>query len=620
MARRDPQPATSAVHSPQMPDLLRLAHRSLARASSIARGAWTNFFWDPASTDNVPAALQRWASERPHDPFLSFEGQRWTVGSFDAEVNRHARAWRELGLGSGEVVALMLDNRPAMLFHFMALAKLGAIAALINPSLRDAALRHAIAVAEPRFALIGREHLEPLLELADDLPLAKQSILIDVELPPGVDFSRDEACDRAGFACWNPLTAGALPLRLSQAELHALAEPVAYIYTSGTTGLPKGAVVKHHRLRRAADVFGGFTRMTTEDCLYCCLPLYHASGMVIGFPMTIAHRCRFALARRFSVSNFWADCRAHEATMFIYVGELCRYLYNRPPGPGDRDHGVTRMLGNGLREDVWAGFVERFGIERVVEFYAATEGNAETANLFNFEGTVGPLLPWKMALARYDLDKGELVRDKQGFCVKADAGEPGLLLGKIAGKNEYTGYTDPSASARKVLSDVFEPGDQWFDTGDLLKRDRMWHLYFVDRLGDTFRWKGENVSTQEVAEALNRGPGVCESTVYGVEIPGRDGRAGMAAIVIDPAQWDPQRFFSHVAASLPSYAQPRFVRVVESLTTTGTFKHKKNSLRDEGWDPERIEDPLWLRDEAGGRYVELTAERRAAVLAGKWPV
>ncbi|NJK32560.1 MAG: AMP-binding protein [Deltaproteobacteria bacterium] len=319
-------------------------------------------------------------------------------------------------------------------------------------------------------------------------------------------------------------------------------------------------------------------------------------------------------------SQFWTDCREHEATVFIYVGELCRYLLNRPATPDDRRHQVTRMLGNGMREDVWGPFVERFGIERVVEFYAATEGNAETANLFNLQGTVGPLLPWKMALARYDVDQGELVRDAKGFCVEAAAGEPGLLLGKIEGKNEFTGYTDPQASAGKVLCDVFEKGDRWFDTGDLLKRDWKWHLHFVDRLGDTFRWKGENVSTQEVAEVLNRGPGVRESAVYGVAVPGNEGRTGMAAIVVDSQAWDPGRFHSHVQASLPAYAQPRFVRVVESLTTTGTFKHKKNELKEQGWDPAVIGDPLWLRDERGGRYVELTAERRAMVLEGKWQI
>ncbi|MFV8753486.1 long-chain-acyl-CoA synthetase [Nannocystaceae bacterium ST9] len=596
-----------------MPELLRLARRTFARTASLARGAWTNFFWDPTSTDNIPRALQRWAEARPHDPFLRFEGQRWTVGAFDAEVNRHARAWRELGLGEGGKVALLLDNRPAFLFHFYALAKLGVIAALINPSLRGHALHHAIAVAEPNYALIGGEHLASIAEL-ERLPLPRACMFVDLELEPAA--ARPIAIE--GFPCWNQRTIGCLPLPLGTIEQLPLTEIVAYVYTSGTTGLPKPAVVKHHRLRRAADVFGGLTRMTSEDKLYCCLPLCHASASAIAVPMVIAHRGELILARRFSASQFWSECRAGEATMFIYVGELCRYLHNRPPGPDDRDHSVRAMLGNGLRDDIWPSFVERFGLERVIEFYAATEGNAETANLFNLEGTVGPLLPWKMALARWDVAAGQLHRDASGFCVRADAGEPGLLLGKIEGKNEFVGYADPGATKQKVLTDVFEKGDAWFDSGDLLRRDRLWHLHFVDRLGDTFRWKGENVSTQEVAEALNRGPGVHESTVYGVAIPGMEGRAGMAALVVDRSSWDGKAFFEHVAGVLPGYAQPRFLRLVESLTTTGTFKHKKSDLQREGFDPAKIGDSLWIRDERRRSYVALGADEFTAVEAGRW--
>jgi acyl-CoA synthetase (AMP-forming)/AMP-acid ligase II len=229
------------------------------------------------------------------------------------------------------------------------------------------------------------------------------------------------------------------------------------------------------------------------------------------------------------------------------------------------------------------------------------------------------MMPWKMALAAWDPERGELRRDAKGFCVKAEAGEPGVLLGKIDDKNPYAGYTDKRASNSKVLHDVFEAGDAWFDTGDLLRRDRLWHLHFVDRLGDTFRWKGENVSTQEVAELLNLAPGVRESNVYGVEIPGMEGRAGMAALVVDEG-FDPARFFAHVAAEVPGYAQPRFLRLVESMGTTGTFKHKKVDLREQGWDPERVEDRLLLRDPKAETYVELDGELRAKVLAGQWPV
>ncbi|MFO7564835.1 MAG: long-chain-acyl-CoA synthetase, partial [Enhygromyxa sp.] len=553
---------------PKAPSLLR---QTFARARAIARGLQTNFFWDPESHDNIPLALQRWAAERPQDPFLLFEGRRWTVGGFDAQVNRHARAWRELGVERGQVVALILDNRPEFLMHFYALGKLGAVASLINPALSGDALRHALRVCEPVAIVVGDGQLASLCELeVGDLPVARARVFIDHE--------RGEPDTEQPFASWNSRVVGVVPLALHEAELHSLGEVAAYVYTSGTTGLPKPAVVKHHRLRRAGDVFCGLARMTSDDCLYCCLPLYHMSATGIGVPMAIASRGRLALARKFSASRFWTECRETEATVCLYIGELCRYLLHQPPGPDDRAHQVRCFVGNGLRPDIWDEFGERFGIERISEFYGATEGNAETANFLNRSGTVGPLLPWKMKLVRWDAQRDELVRGPDGFAVVAGPGEPGVLLGKIDDRNPYVGYTDARASRSKVLRDVFEQGDAWFNTGDLLSRDRLWHLHFVDRLGDTFRWKGENVSTQEVAEILNKGPGVRESNVYGVEIPGTDGRAGMAAIVVEEG-FSPQGFYEYVEAELPSYAVPRFLRVVQSVSTTGTFKHKKVELR-----------------------------------------
>ena len=595
-----------------MTEVASLLRRTLARARAIARGLETNFFWDPESHENIPLALQRWAAERPHDPFLLFEGRRWTVGAFDAAVNRHARVWRDLGVERGHAVALMLDNRPAFLMHFYALGKLGAVASLINPALSGDALRHALRVCEPVAILVGDAQLANFQELArEDLPVAPERVFIDYEAT--------EQTGNPTFPSWNARVSGVVPLAVHEAELQSLGEVAAYVYTSGTTGLPKPAVVKHHRLRRAGDVFSGLARMTSDDCLYCCLPLYHMSATGIGVPMVIASRGRLALARKFSASRFWSECRDAEATVCLYIGELCRYLYHQPPRPEDREHAVRCFVGNGLRPDIWDGFCERFGIERISEFYGATEGNAETANFLNRSGTVGPLLPWKMKLVRWDTQRDELVRGPDGFAIVVKAGEPGVLIGKIDDRNPYAGYTDARASRGKVLTDVFEQGDAWFNTGDLLSRDRLWHLHFVDRLGDTFRWKGENVSTQEVAEILNKAPGVRESNVYGVEVPGTDGRAGMAAIVVEP-DFSPQRLYEYVAAELPTYAQPRFLRVVESVSTTGTFKHKKVELRDEGWDPAKVTDPLLLRDVASKSYVELTPERAAKVRAGDWPL
>ncbi|MCA9700572.1 MAG: AMP-binding protein, partial [Myxococcales bacterium] len=287
----------------------------LARARSVLRGVDTNFFWDPNSSDTLPCELQRWAGSRPNDPFLSFEGRRWTIGSFDAEVNRHARAWRALGVEAGQVVALVLENRPAFLFHFYALGKLGVVASLINPSLQGPALHHALHACEPTAVLVGDEQLPSVLELAD-LPVADERVFIDFEGEPvGVD---------GRWSCWNQRVVGVSPLPIPDAGLHRLSEVAAYIYTSGTTGLPKPAVVKHHRLRRSCDVFGGVARLTGEDCIYVTLPLYHASGTAIGVPAAIGYRCRLVLSRRFSASRFWRDCRDNQVSVCLYIGELCR--------------------------------------------------------------------------------------------------------------------------------------------------------------------------------------------------------------------------------------------------------------------------------------------------------
>ncbi|NVB40483.1 long-chain-acyl-CoA synthetase [Pseudenhygromyxa sp. WMMC2535] len=613
-----------------MPALLGQARLQLDRLTSVARAMKTNFFWDPDSTQNIAADLQAWACERPGDPFLRFEGRSWSVGSFDAEVNRHARAWQALGIGRGCVVALLLENRPAFLFHFYALVKLGAVASLINPALTGPALRHALDSCGPAAILVGDAQLEGLEALregggggdtasdasdASGFPVSDARVLIDVELQPGETIRGEHP----RWASWNPLVAGRSPLPLAAVDELRLSALAAYVYTSGTTGLPKPAVVKHHRLRRAGDVFGGLAQMTGEDCLYLSLPLYHANASVIGVPGAIAHRSRLVLTRRFSARRFWSECRDEGASVCLYIGELCRYLHNQPPGPQDRDHQVRVFVGNGLREDIWADFRARFGVERIVEFYAATEGNAETANLLNFNGTVGPLLFWKMALVRWDEATGAVHRDARGRCERAGFGEPGLLIGRIDARNPYAGYTDERASSSKVLRDVFTRGDAWFNTGDLLRVDHLLHLHFVDRLGDTFRWKGENVSTQEVAEALNAAPGVRESNVYGVEIPGSEGRAGMAALVVDHG-FSPAAFYAHVVEELPDYAQPRFLRLVERMGTTGTFKHEKMGLRDAGWDPAAIADELLIRDVEGRSYVALTPARREAVLSGGWKI
>jgi acyl-CoA synthetase (AMP-forming)/AMP-acid ligase II len=571
--------------------------------TSVARGAKANFAWDPASERTLPLLLQQWAREAPDDPFVWFEGRWTTVGELNRQCNRAAHRWLALGIRRGDVVALMLSNRPEFIVHFYALLKLGAVAALINPALRGRALSHALSTAGARGWLLDATTVEAVEHLSGSDALVDRIRTLDAE----------DAADQPGVARFEPSKRTDNPPASSH---HQLADVAAYIYTSGTTGLPKAAVVKHHRLIRAGMVMGAVLRFTSRDTLYCCLPLYHGNGSMISVPVALTHRGRIALARRFSASRFWADCADSGATAAIYVGEVCRYLANRAPGPDERAHSVRRMIGNGLQPDLWPVLEERFGVESIHEFYAATEGNAETINLFGREGSCGPLLPWKMAVVRYDHDTGDVVRDARGRCSWTRPGEPGLLLGKITRSNEYAGYADQRASRSKVKRDVFRGGDEWFDTGDLVSYDVLLHLRFVDRLGDTFRWKSENVSTREVSEAVLAAPQVLEASVYGVPVPGHEGRTGMAAVVVDGGI-DGRALFAAINASLPSYAAPRFVREVDSLEVTGTFKHRKQELQREGFGP-GIADALWIRDPDQAQYVPLDAVARARLDDGRW--
>jgi fatty-acyl-CoA synthase len=360
------------------------------------------------------------------------------------------------------------------------------------------------------------------------------------------------------------------------------------------------------------------------ETVYAPLPLYHGESLFVGFSPAFRAGGAFASRRRFSASAFLDDVRRYEAVAFVYVGELCRYLLRQPPSVRDREHRLRVAAGAGLRPDIWRAFQERFGIPRIVEMYGATEGNVALHNDGGPPGSVGrphPLLEDQLCLARFDLGRGELVRDGEGFCVPCPTGEPGELLGRVGGRNamDYDGYTDPQATEQKILRNAFAPGDAWFRSGDLLRRDAEGWYYFVDRIGDTFRWKGENVATQEVADVLNGAPGVTETNVYGVQVPGEDGRAGMAAVVLaEGASFDGAALYRHAEAHLPAYARPAFVRVVPQMDVTGTLKQRKLALAAEGWDPSRVADPLFARDDAARTYLPLTPAVAEAIRAGRW--
>jgi fatty-acyl-CoA synthase len=553
---------------------------------------------------------------------LVFEAERWTYEDWNGAANRVAWWGADQGIGRGESVALLMENRPEFLATWMGLAKLGAVTALINTNLTGKALRHALAASKARHLIVGSECLDRFASTEGDL-----------EAPLRVWVARDP------YAAARPLAwpSGAEDLDAALAEMTPANPPrsfreglvtgddLFYIYTSGTTGLPKAARFSHLRFFSTGDLAAWALGLRRTDVHYCALPLYHTAGGVMQVGAALCAGATLAIRRKFSARAFWDDCREYDVTHFQYIGEICRYLVNQPPRADDREHRVKAIIGNGLRADVWTAFQERFAIPKIVEFYGATEGNAPIVNLENKVGSVGryPLQALSNArLIRYDLDADEPVRGADGLCVPCAADEPGELVGKIPesadmAAGRFEGYTSKEATDRKVLRDVLARGDAWFRSGDLLRQDGQGFYYFVDRIGDTYRWKGENVSTQEVAEAVSAFAGLELVNVYGVAVPGQDGRAGMAALLLaQGTSFAATRFYEHVDRTLPRYAAPLFVRLLPEMEVTGTFKLRKVTLQEEGFDPARVAEPLFFRDDEARTYVPLDAALAASIASG----
>ncbi len=396
-----------------------------------------------------------------------------------------------------------------------------------------------------------------------------------------------------------------------------------YIYTSGTTGLPKAANITHIRAAGMMHGFAVLLEADETDRIYDPLPLYHATGGVGGVGAALTTGACLVLRERFSASHFWSDIVEHDCTRFLYVGELCRYLVNSPPHPDERRHRIRSCMGNGLRPEVWPAFRDRFGLPHIVEFYGSSEGNVTLFNNDDEVGSVGRLPPLvslvvKVRIVEFDVEREEIVRDAEGRVIECPPGEVGEAIGLIDPSKpggRFDGYRDAAATQKKILTDAFVEGDRWFRSGDLMKKDARGYFYFVDRIGDTFRWKGENVATSEVAEALSVFAGIEEANVYGVSIAGHDGRAGMATVVAR-ADLDLPALHAHVAASLPPYARPLFLRRRDELEITGTFKHRKVDLVREGFDPGAVADPLFFRDDAARTFVPLTPALHAQILSG----
>lgn len=586
----------------KLTDLVRGALGVAPDALSLNKGLFELATLKPGHKASIGLLLERQARRRPLSPALRFDKRRWSYAQFNNWANQYAHVFSDAGVASGDTVALLMENRPEVLAAVAGTAKLGAIAGMLNHHQRGEVLLHSINLVKPSVLLVGAECAEAWESIAGQIDLSGLTLLWDGPADTVPDAAR----------LIGPLLAQASERNPSSTARVVASQPCFYIFTSGTTGLPKASVMTHYRWLRGQAGLGKLAmRLKPDDVFYCALPLYHNNALTVSWGATLGAGACFALGKKFSASRFWDEVRRYDATAFCYIGELCRYLLNQPPSPRDREHKIRAIVGNGLRAELWADFEQRFGIEKIYEFYGASECNAAFVNAFGLRGTAG-FTPMSFVVVQWDAENESLVRNARGFLCRVGKGEVGLLLTEINDRAPFDGYTDSKASESKLMRNVFKNGDCWFNTGDLVRNQGFHHIQFVDRLGDTFRWKGENVATTEVEAALNRFTGMEQAVVYGVEVPGAEGRAGMAAITLhvdtsaDKPDFDGAALARHMQAELPAYAVPLFLRLRVQQETTGTFKYRKVELKQQGFDPAVVQEPLYVLVDRERGYEPLT--------------
>ncbi len=568
----------------------------------VAQG---NMRHPPRGHYTVANRLEEQAVRYSSRPFLLYGDQSISYAQANARANQVAHAAHALGLKCGDIAALMMENRPEYFITWMGLAKIGVTVALINTNLKGRPLAHSLDVTGSRVFICGEECLPMAASLGT--PPTPIWYLEDHEQPAAPSL-------KAGFAMdfGRQLENASKENPPDSVRAGLLAEqPALYIFTSGTTGLPKAVNTSHMRWLGVGDGMSAVMGIQADDVFYCYLPLYHgAAGMSLS-SSALAQGAAIALRRKFSAREFWPDVRRYGVTTCQYIGEICRYLMNQPESPQDKQHQLRRILGAGLGSDIWARFQERFNIPQIFEGWGSTEANCSLLNVDNKIGSCGRVAFWdktNIRVLKYDVESDCHVRDAEGRYVAAKAGDIGEVIGFIVnhpdvGAGRFEGYTSPEATEKKTLRDVFQSGDAWFSSGDLFRFDEDGYFYFVDRIGDTFRWKSENVSTTEVAEALADLPGLEIINVYGVKVPGQEGRAGMASLVMQSgARFDPKALFKLSQERLPRYAAPLFLRLSPQADITATFKLRKVDLQKQGYSPRHCGEPLYVRDEANNTY------------------
>ncbi|KAI5641228.1 AMP-binding enzyme domain-containing protein [Phthorimaea operculella] len=588
--------------------------RDLRGLRALMRTMIKIWLWEKSGT-TVVTRFAELVKQHPDKKAFIMDDRSITYKEGEDFSTKIAWYFKRQGFKQGEVIALFMETQPEYVFIWLGLAKLRAISALVNTNLRGSQLIHCLKIAGCKAVVFGYEMTDAMKEIQKEIP----------EIPLFQYNSPDNASA--------PILQNAVPLAT---ELNAMTlepfevvpgkprETLMYIYTSGTTGFPKAAIIPNVRYLLIPLGANSSALITPSDIVYDPLPLHHTAGGVLGAGQALVMGSTVVLRKKFSARNYWSDCAKYECTVAQYIGEICRYLLNTPPGPSDKAHKVKTILGNGMRPQIWEEFVKRFNIKNVVEFYGATEGNSNLINLDNKVGAIGFLsrliLPfYPMTLVKCDEITGDIMRDSKGRCIPCKPYEPGLLLGKIDASKAITtfaGYADKTASEKKMVRDVRVEGDCYFNTGDILVMDYFGYFYFKDRTGDTFRWRGENVSTAEVEGVISNIVDLKDTVVYGVAIPNVEGRAGMAAIADPDRKLDIQQLAKGLRQSLPAYARPLFIRILPEPPLTVTYKLKKKELIEQGYNPELHNDPMYFMDQKTGEFVPLTQKLYQDIVDG----
>ncbi len=577
-------------------DLVKGVVQMAPDALSMAKHAPGMVIRSSDARKSIGLVFARLAAKHPDRPFVRFEGETLTYGEANRIVNRYAAVLTDRGVRTGDVVGILAENSATDLLVVLATLKLGATAGMLNYNQHGHVIDHSMKLLDAK-----------VLVRDPNCTQAWETMSPERHPEHVLDFAELDA-EAAGKPDGDPAVTATL----------SASTTAFYIFTSGTTGLPKASVMSHNRwLANYSGIGGLAVRLRSSDTMYVPLPMYHNNALSVSLGAVLAGGACIAIARKFSASRFWDDVITNRATAFCYIGELCRYLLAQPERPTDRQHAVRVIVGNGMRPEIWDEFTERFGIGRVVEFYGASELNLVFVNAFNVNRTAG-FCPLPFKVVQYEAD-GTPKRDAAGRLNPVAKGEPGLLLAEITERVPLDGYTDDSETEKKLVRDAFKDGDVYFNSGDLVRQQGLWHIAFVDRLGDTFRWKGENVATTEVEGALSADDAVAEAVVYGVEVPGCDGRAGMAAVTLrEGASLDGKALAQALYEELPGYAVPLFVRLVRQIEATTTFKNRKVELRDEGFG-DVGDDPVLVLQGRDEGYVPFYDEYPGEVAAARAP-